>query len=379
MSRAALVVGGTGPTGPAVVEGLLRRGYEVTLFHSGAHEVRMPEEVRHLHGDAHFPETIAAALQGRSWDVALVQYGRLVHLAEALAGRVGHVVAIGGANRILKGDDDPAWGPAGRPALVDDSVFTDPDRWFEDDPTRNRFGVKMHEAHRRLFAVAAGGGYDATYIAYPILYGPRQPGCREWSVVRRILDGRRRLVVADGGLKIQTTGYTENVAAAPLLALDRRDVATGGTYFVSGLEQLTYRQRIELIARHLGAEVELVSLPWELATACHALYGAEAGHRAIACRRVVADLGYGERHAVDESIGRTVDWLRGLDAAAVEELEGQLGDPFDYAREDALLERWSAAAGELRAAAPPAVGLAHPYRHPTAVGEGWTRREFRSA
>ena len=29
----ALVVGGTGPTGPYIVNGLLKRGYEVTVLH----------------------------------------------------------------------------------------------------------------------------------------------------------------------------------------------------------------------------------------------------------------------------------------------------------------------------------------------------------
>jgi nucleoside-diphosphate-sugar epimerase len=33
----ALVIGGTGPTGPYVVEGLLQRDYEVTIMHGGFH------------------------------------------------------------------------------------------------------------------------------------------------------------------------------------------------------------------------------------------------------------------------------------------------------------------------------------------------------
>ena len=34
-----LVVGGTGPTGPAIVAGLEARGHEVTICHTGSHEV----------------------------------------------------------------------------------------------------------------------------------------------------------------------------------------------------------------------------------------------------------------------------------------------------------------------------------------------------
>jgi len=35
----ALVIGGTGPTGPRIVAGLLARGHEVTIFHRGTHEL----------------------------------------------------------------------------------------------------------------------------------------------------------------------------------------------------------------------------------------------------------------------------------------------------------------------------------------------------
>jgi hypothetical protein len=62
----ALVIGGTGPSGPDVVHGLLERGFDTTIFHAGAHEVPLPSEVRHVHGDPHFPETIAEALGKRS-------------------------------------------------------------------------------------------------------------------------------------------------------------------------------------------------------------------------------------------------------------------------------------------------------------------------
>ena len=43
----ALVVGGTGPTGPFIVNGLLERGYEVAIFHRGTHEVA---EIPHADG-----------------------------------------------------------------------------------------------------------------------------------------------------------------------------------------------------------------------------------------------------------------------------------------------------------------------------------------
>ena len=38
----------------------------------------------------------------------------------------------------------------------------------------------------------------AAHFRYPYVYGPHQVVPREWSIVRRVLDGRRRIVLADG-------------------------------------------------------------------------------------------------------------------------------------------------------------------------------------
>ena len=48
-----IVIGGNGPTGPHMVEGLHRLGYEVTIYHQGTDEVELPTSVKHIHGN-HF-------------------------------------------------------------------------------------------------------------------------------------------------------------------------------------------------------------------------------------------------------------------------------------------------------------------------------------
>ena len=59
----ALVVGGTGPTGPLIVQGLMDRGYEVTVYHRGFHEPDdLPQVHSHVHGD---PFTKEAFEKGR--------------------------------------------------------------------------------------------------------------------------------------------------------------------------------------------------------------------------------------------------------------------------------------------------------------------------
>jgi nucleoside-diphosphate-sugar epimerase len=47
----ALIVGGTGPSGPFLANGLIERGYKVTIFHRGTHEIpEIVPEVAHIHG-----------------------------------------------------------------------------------------------------------------------------------------------------------------------------------------------------------------------------------------------------------------------------------------------------------------------------------------
>ena len=100
------------------MHGLLERGFGTTIFHAGTHETPLPDEVRHVHGDPHFRETIAEALGNSEFDVVIAQYGRLQHITGYLRGRAGQVVAIGGAMSPLAASSDPRWGPLGRPAIV---------------------------------------------------------------------------------------------------------------------------------------------------------------------------------------------------------------------------------------------------------------------
>src|SRR4030043_1791420 len=95
----ALVIGGTGPTGPFVVAGLLNRHYEVATFHRGTHEVELPESVEHIHGDPHFIETLEKGLDTRTFDVVISMYGRLRYIAQVMKGRTSRFIGVGGLDR----------------------------------------------------------------------------------------------------------------------------------------------------------------------------------------------------------------------------------------------------------------------------------------
>ena len=74
---------------------------------------------------------------------------------------------------------------------------------------------------------------DATHFRYPYIYGPNQVLPREWPIVRRALDRRPHLILADGGLTLITSCHVENAAHAVMLAVEQIDRSAGRSYNVS--------------------------------------------------------------------------------------------------------------------------------------------------
>ena len=90
MAERALIIGGTGPTGIPIVQGLIERGYDVSLLHRGLHErAETPAEVHHLHHDPYDEVDLGAALEDTTFDVVVAMYGRLRRIAELTVGRTG--------------------------------------------------------------------------------------------------------------------------------------------------------------------------------------------------------------------------------------------------------------------------------------------------
>jgi nucleoside-diphosphate-sugar epimerase len=366
----ALVIGGTGPTGPFVVEGLHERGYEVTILHGGQHEVELPvPDVRHIHVDPHFEETLREGVGNETFDLVVAQYGRLRIVADVFKGRTGRLVAVGGATALYAPEDDERWGAIGKPVLFPDTSQVYVRDAGEDG--RTKLGLRMVEAMERLFENHAAEAYSATYVGYPVNYGPRSPGPYDWSVIRRVLDGRGTFVIADGGVKIESRVYTQNAAHSVLLAVDHPDLAAGKRYSVADETQYTMRQRVEFVARHLGHALELVDLPYDVAWPCHPLYRHRREHLLCQSGLIRSELGYRDPVPADVAFARTIDWLVENRPEPGGEIEQQVGDPFAYSLEDELVERWRRARGSLGEVESPLPEQGHQYRHPKKPGEAW--------
>ena len=360
----SLVIGGTGPSGPYIVEGLLDRGHEVTILHGGFHEVEFSQPVEHIHADPHFAETLEEALGERKFDLVVCTYGRTRIASEVMKGRTERFIMTGGG--AYANPSDPRWGPLGAsPVVVEEGPM-------QDDPEGPRFGYMMWLTEQKVLEAHQAGFYNVTILRYPAIYGPRQPADSDWSIVRRILDGRRQFIIADGGLKIVTRSFGLNAAQAVLLAVDKPGESAGQVYNVGDDTQCTTRQRIELMAKTLDHQWELVDMPQHLAKAGRSLWGGQ-GHRIFDTTKIRTQLGYKDVVPATEAIPLAVRWLVEHRPEPGGELENQLGDPFDYAAEDELIRVYQEGTEKVAKIYYPQVEPAHMYRHPTRPGEGWSR------
>ncbi len=350
----ALVIGGTGPTGQFVVNGLLQRQYEVAILHRGGHEIpEIPPQVEHIHTDPYAKDCLQEALSGRHFDVCIASYGRLRAIAEVMPAHCDRLLSVGGLPA-LRGYMNPGlYGEAGMPLLLNEQA--EAVTVESDDPK----GWRIVKTEQKLFELWP----DATHFRYPIVYGPYQLVPREWCIVRRILDKRPHIVLPDGGLSIHSFGYAENLAHAILLAVDQPQASKGKIYHCGDERPLTLRQVVDTIAEHMGHSWDVINMPWELAKPSRPLLmQPQTSHRFVDISRLKSDLGYRDVVSPPEALARTADWLcqHRPEPGGME--EQVLQDPFDYAAEDALIERWQRFLSEwsdVEWSEPPGVGLAY--------------------
>lgn len=331
----ALVIGGTGQIGRAVVPALLADGWDVRVLARHAAEV---DGVEVVSGDRGDPEVLDRAL-GRGVDVLVdvVAYDdRQAEPLVARADRIGSAVVVSSA------------------AVYVDDVGNG----FETDEFA-RFPVPLDEEQptvapgRETYAtgkVALEQAWAASAIPTTILRpgaihgaGCRQP--REWLFVKRALDGRDvRVLAYDGESRFATTAATvlgELVRLAAARPADRvlnaADPRTLTVAEVSAAVDAAMGVSPAYVMLPGAPEGDLGSTPW---TVPHPVV--------LGMTRARVELGYAAPGHYEDTVRACIDWL--VDQASRGDWREAFPgfarmDPtdsfFDYAAEDAFLARRS--------------------------------------
>ena len=363
--KTALIVGGTAATGLPIVEEVQRRGYEVTIYHRGEHEVPGVAGLEHIHGEPHFAETIARDLDGRRWDLVVATYGRIRLLAEALIGKTERLITVSGSPVVKR--------LPGVPRLERDG-YVEPGNGLLD---------RIIETEQTVLRGHAQGHYVSTVVRYPYVYGPFSILVPEWHVIQRARDGRKRWIAPGGGLGLSTRCAAPNAAHTIGLAIDRPEVAGGQIYQAADDRQYTFREWTQMIARLLDYEFEFVDVPWSILpapTGGGALGGGGSlsavpqgggprSHDLVSNLKATADLGYSDAVAPEAWMRETVDHLL-AHPPVIDGVGNHLKpEEFDYAAEDRLLVWWDGVLASAPSDAGTIVTRRHPYPHPQRPGE----------
>lgn len=213
----AVIVGGCGPIGRAAARRLADDGFHVTvLARSGVLPVELQDRgVVLARGDRSGRALDTAIGAGADLLVDVIPYaaadaGQLVGLAD----RVGSVVATSSAS--VYADD------AGR--SMDASTGADdfphlPVPVGEEQPTvpagDDTYSARKVAIERTLLAACP---VPVTIVRPCAVYGVGARSLREWFFIRRVLDGRPRVVLANAGRSVFHTTSAENIAELVRLA-----------------------------------------------------------------------------------------------------------------------------------------------------------------
>ena len=285
-------------------------------------------------------------------------------MVDALKGKTQRLITVSGS-MVYARRNDPRWGTLGAPMTVPE------DSPLSDDPNGPRLAYMIWVTEQAVLQAHREGHYNATIFRYPGIYGPGAPANPEWSIVRRVLDSRKRIIVSSGrGLGRRAFG--QNAAHAVLLGIDKPEESGGQIYNVGEEGHHSQRQVVEFIGKLLHHDWELVEMPADLANRAYRGGGAQGGGGFdLDITKIRSHLGYHDVVSSAEALTRSAEWLLANRPELGGEIERQLGDPFAYEAEDKLILAYKEGLAQGESVQFPDVLSGHMYRHPRQPGEAW--------
>jgi len=306
-----LVLGGTSLTGPFVVRRLNALGHQVSVFHRGEHETRLPEGVAHIHGDFSNPprdlRALAPDVVVHMWALTEADALRFLDLFGGFAGR-GVVVSSCDVYRAYGRLQRLESGPPGGIPLSEDAPLRE-SRY----PYRDRKGpIEIPGQYDKVLVETALRAQDrlpVTILRYPAVYGPSDyHRFRPW--VQKMVPGNQEIRLQDDFARWRWThGFVENVAESVVLAVTR-NVASGRTYNVGEAIALSWAERLAEWARVADWHGRIVSVSADSLPENERMLQDFSHHLAIDTTRIRRELGYAEIVPREAGIARTLAWER---------------------------------------------------------------------
>ena len=338
--RSALVTGGCGFLGRAVVDALAARGDRVTVLDHRVEPWRA--DVQFVRGDICDPKLVEDAVRGQD---VVFHSASLVHTKHNRLEQV-RAVNIDGTRNVLRACQE-----TGAPRLVYVSsasvVYDGADIINGDEslPYARSFPAPYAETKRiaeeEVLTASGDRGVLTCAIRPHVVFGPGDARLVP-AILGRARAGKLKFSVGLGEKKLSDFTYVTNVVDA-MLAADLRLTAgspvAGQAYFITNGEPMSFWDFVAQVLPPLGYQPPRLAIPRSVAYAAAAVreafdtyfrggtLNAEEGLSRFAIRyicshhyfshaRATRDLGYVPRVRMTEGVARTVAWFREQSAVA---------------------------------------------------------------
>ncbi len=345
-TRTAMIIGGTGQLGAAVARRLAVDGWSVLIAHRGQHAgdpALADFDVTTVRLDRNDTASLLALARGNDLVLDTVAYDttHADQLAQ-LAGDVGSLVVISTGSVYVGANGnylDAATGPEDFPDFPLPLRETDP-VIENDEKTYSPLKAAME---RRLLATE---DLPVSILRPGAIHGPFSPALREWYFVKRVLDGRRTVVLSDDGLNRFSTSATVNVAELVSLCADRP-----GRRILNAVDRdnFSVAEIARTVFETMGREVEIVTYPGPAVGDMGATPWSVAHPLILSMAAATVELGYRQPLSYADAVAEDIDWVT-REIAAAERREATWQDVFPtmvtryqadgwfaYAAEDAFL------------------------------------------
>ena len=337
-----LVLGGTNFIGAHAVRRLASQGHNVTVFHRGETEAKLPEGVHHVHGNRKNLAEHAVTFRNLKPDVvldtlAMVEKGaeNVMRIFSGLAERLV-VLSSGDVYRAydrLTGKDS---GPPDPTPLTEDSPLRDKLYHYRDNasgPDDRSYYYEKILVERTV--MRQPNLFPATVLRLPMVFGPDDYQHRLFSYLKRMDDRRPHILLAQNlaGLRA-LRGYVEDMAEAVALCVTS-EKAANRVYHVAYSDNFTEEQWVRLIAEAADWHGDVLQLPEE-AFHENQRHGLDTRQDwSLDSSRIREELGYQEVVPIEEALRRTVAWERANPPDNIS--AGQV----DYAAEDKTIAAYN--------------------------------------
>lgn len=263
----ALFIGGTGTISSAITRLVSQTpGWELYLLNRGNRNADLPANVKTIIADINDEAAVAEALKDMQFDVVCDFIGFVTEQVERdirlFKGRTKQYMYISSASAYLT--------PLASPYITEGTPLANP-HW---EYSRNKIACE-----ELLMLEYRQNGFPITIIrpshtycerGLPIaIHGPN--GC--WQVLKRMLDGKPVIIPGDG-TSLWTVTHNTDFAKA-FVGLMGNKHAVGEVFHITGDENLTWNQIHEIIASHLGVELNAYHVPSDFLAAVGSQYDLE--------------------------------------------------------------------------------------------------------